>query len=99
MIPDISICKCVFCGRQNKKTREHKKANGVHLRFIRDDVDGTYHCNECDDSIRHVLNNLDYYCPPKGTNWLKETEEFEVSLDHDLSEKEIDRIIKEENGE
>lgn len=95
---DNKIKKCVFCGRQNKETRERDKAVGSHLRFIEDEIDGTYHCNECDFYIRHVVQNLDYYCPPRGKAWLKETEDFEKSLDFDLSEEEIDRIIREENS-
>jgi hypothetical protein len=96
-IKSIEVCQCVFCGRKNSK-QNRTKAEGSHLRFIRDDADGTYHCNECDEAIRHVIQNLDYYCPPKGNAWLKETEDFENSLDFDLSEEEIDRIIREENS-
>lgn len=89
--------RCVICDRHS----DHK--GGRHLRYIYDQVDKDYHCNECEDLVRIAVGRQakidDLLKPlPKGAKWLKETEEFEKTLDLTWTEEEILKIVDEESS-
>lgn len=104
------IMKCVMCGKQNYKLHDNGHgsflilpAAGKHLRFIYDQEDNDCICSECHDIVYEVTHNQEKYDrleTPKGDTWLKETEEFEKSLDTDWKIEDILKIIDaEEKGE
>ena len=100
--------KCVWCKRQNYKEHDNghggimlEPAAGHHLRMIYDPEDKDCVCNECHDAIYKVTHYPELFrdmVMPRGADWVKETEEFEKSLDTtwDIEEvlKEIDKEEK-----
>lgn len=100
------VCRCVMCNRKNYY--ENMGADGTiylepgvghYLRYIYDEEDKDYCCNECYDLIRRVVHNQGYYddmVMPKGDDWVKETEKFEATLDKEWTEKDIMKIVDEE---